>query len=105
MSRALELSAVLADHALAAFDLMGADKSLEAARTVWRWVERHRHTSFRARDCFSALKGSFHRMQKIQPAFEVLCERNYLTEATQQAKRGRPSRVFTVHPSLTKDWV
>ena len=105
MNRALKLSFVLANHALAAFDLMGTDKSLEAARTVWRWVERHRHTSFRARDCFSALKGSFQRMTNIQPAFEVLCERNHLIEATQPATRGRPSKVFTVHPSLTKDWV
>ena len=54
MDRALELASIFSSHALIAFDMMGADKALEQARKIWRWIERGRQESFSKRDCFNA---------------------------------------------------
>ena len=104
LDRALNLAAFLSRHALAAFDLMGADCDLEAARKVWRWIERHHMTTFSARDCFEALKGTFKRMSEINPAFDVLMERNHIFELQEPKDVGRPSRRFIVNPAITETW-
>ncbi|MBS0601094.1 MAG: DUF3987 domain-containing protein, partial [Proteobacteria bacterium] len=103
MSAALELAATLAAHALAAFALMGADPGLSAARRVWRWIERTRHTTFRARDGWKALQGSFPARADIEPAFVMLAERGYirLTEAEARGA-GRPSPTYQVRPDLLR---
>ena len=106
MRHALDLAAVLSAHALAAFDLMGADGTLEGARRIWRWIERERAESFSARDCLQALKGSFTRMRELDPGLEVLIERFYLFDEPrpEMPGPGRPSRRFRVSPVITRDW-
>ena len=59
INNALKLSAILAEHVLLVFGYSGADKSLEAAKTVWAWIERNRLEQFSARYCFQALKGTY----------------------------------------------
>jgi hypothetical protein len=107
IKRALDIAAVLSEHALAAFGLMGADPAIEGAKKVWRWVESTRFESFTARDCFQALKGSFRRMNELQPALDVLVERAYIAQAPNKERKGggrSPSPTYHVNPSLTEDW-
>jgi hypothetical protein len=105
MKQALGVLAVLSQHALAVFDLIGADPALDGARKVWRWIEQGRRSTFSARDCFQYLKGSFHRMAELEPAFSVLCERGYLSERDDlRTGAGRRSRPFVVNPTLTAGW-
>jgi uncharacterized protein DUF3987 len=104
MWRALEFATVLSVHALAAFDLMGADLSLKSARKVWAWIKRQRRTTFRARDCFNALRGTFPRTSDLEPAIEVLLERAHIAEKERDARVGRPTRVFEVNPALSESW-
>ena len=103
MRQALGLAAVFARHALKVFDLMGADKSLEGARKVWRWIERGRFQSFKKNDIYNALKGSFPRVADIEPCLDVLEERNYIY-CYKEKKVGRPTITYTVHPDFTKEW-
>ena len=104
INNALKLSAILAEHALLVFGYMGTDKSLEAARKVWSWIERNRQVQFTARDCFQALKGTYKRMDDLNPAISVLIERYYIFEPNKEKKPGRPSRIFTVHPKICEGW-
>jgi putative DNA primase/helicase len=106
MQQALTLLAILSAHALAVFDLMGADPALDGARRVWRWIDQGRRSMFTARECFQDLRGTFHRMANLDQAFAVLCERGYLMQGDLLRNGpGRPSRPYTVHPTLTKGWV
>jgi len=105
MNNALQFAAILAEHALLVFGYMGADKSLEAAKKVWSWVERNRQEQFTARDCFQALKGTYKRMDDLNPAISVLIERYYIREQDKEGKPGRPSRIFTVHPKISEGWI
>jgi hypothetical protein len=104
MQQALGVLAVLSQHALAVFDLIGADPALDGARKVWRWIDQERRRQFSGHDCFERLRGTFKRMANLEPAFAVLCERGYLMEPRQEKKVGRPSRQFIVNPILTEGW-
>ena len=104
LDRTLNLAAYLSRHALAVFDLMGADNDLNSARKVWQWIERNRKESFSARDCFDALKGTFKRMSDINPAFDVLIERYHINESPHTQSVGRPSRMFNVNPIIMESW-
>lgn len=106
MNEALEFAGVLADHALAVFDLMGADPALRAARKLWSWVQRERKPQFTFRDAHQALRGSFPRAEDLAPAFEVLMERAYLRElpAEPQSRPGPRSKSYEVNPALAERW-
>jgi hypothetical protein len=105
MTEALDFAAPLADHALAVFDLMGADPALKAARKLWSWVRRERKTKLTFRDAHRALHGSFPRAADLEPAFEVLEERAHLRETTApQSRPGPRSRTYEINPALTGQW-
>jgi hypothetical protein len=105
MQTALELGGVFSSHALKVFSLMGCDKSLDGARKVWRWIERSRITSFTKRDCYNSLKGSFPKVQDIEPVLDALEDRGYIAEVKHpSAVRGRPSVAYHVNPILVEGW-
>lgn len=103
MQQALGLASIFSSHALKVFDFMGADKSLEGARKVWRWIERGRFKSFKKNVIYNALKGSFPRVADIEPCLDVLEERNYVA-SFKEKRIGRPSITYTVNPELCKEW-
>ncbi|MBF0292786.1 MAG: DUF3987 domain-containing protein [Nitrospinae bacterium] len=106
MTRALGLMAPLSEHALAVFNMMGADPAIEGAKRVWRWIEAGRGRSFTARDCFQALKGTFKKMEALTPALAILVERSYIfaVEVETSGPGRKPSPVYQVNPKLTEDW-
>ncbi len=105
MQRALDFAAVAAEHALAAYGLMGADDSVAAARKLWSFIERRCKPSFSFRDAFQALRGSFARSADLEPAFDVLVERSYIAPKEERSGRvGRPTRIYEVNPALTAEW-
>jgi hypothetical protein len=106
MTRALEFACVCEDHALAAYDLMGADVALRGARKLWGWIDRQRKTEFTFRDAFQALRRSadFPKADDLEPAFAVLVERAYIAPKQTAPRPGRPTRLYEVNPALTEDW-
>jgi hypothetical protein len=105
MKSALELAAVLTHHALAAFDIMGADLIVKNARRVWAWIKREQKPSFTFRDCFRALQRTFSRAVDLEPAIAALVERSYIAQRPKEpGATGRPSRVFDVNPAITEHW-
>jgi hypothetical protein len=106
MREVVGLAVVLGQHALAAFDLMGADIALEGARKVLRWIERKQKPLFSGRDCFQDLRGSFKTMNDLTTAIDILVERFYLFRQQAPSNGGRPpSPTFTVNPTVTKRWL
>jgi hypothetical protein len=104
MRAALQLAAVLGKHAVAAFDLMGADQALKGARKVWSWVQRERKPMFTFRDCFNALRGTFPRRTDLERPMEVLVERHHIALLESPPKPGRRSQVYEVNPKFTGRW-
>jgi hypothetical protein len=72
MKNALEIAALLSKHALAVFDLMGADASLKASRKLWSWIIRNRKPQFAFREAHQALRGTFSRVKDLWPRAKIL---------------------------------
>lgn len=97
MKNALDIASIFSNHALIVFDLMGEDKGMDDARKVWKWIQRNNYKTFKKRDCFNALKGTFPRMDKLEEPLKILVERSYVKEE-KISTGGRPSNVCFVNP-------
>jgi hypothetical protein len=98
---AILIAMYLREHALAAFDLMGADPELDKARRIIQWFQGKHLSQFSAREAFQALKGQFQQMRFLTSALDVLVERGYLRciQVEKQVRHGRPSSpVHEVNP-------
>ena len=101
MRQAVELAAVLADHALAAFAEMGADPAIECAKRIWKWIADTRPTRFTARDSHQAVKGSYPKADEVAAGLRVLEDRAYIRPVEGQGRPGpgrKPSPVFEINP-------
>lgn len=99
MGAALRMAEALSAHALAVFDLMGADPALDGARVVLRWIEREGKQEFTFRDCHYAHKNRYKRTADLEPAIEVLIERHFIRARVAKVAH-RPSRIFEVNPGI-----
>ena len=93
------------DHALVAFDCMGAGPNDILARRALEWIRRHHLQNFRLADCYDALRRGMDASQKskdLLPAMEILAERNFIRDLPEPDSRGpgrRPSPAYEVNPA------
>ena len=99
MSAALRMAEALSAHALAVFDLMGADPALDGARVVLRWIEREAKPEFTFRDCHYAHKTRYKRTAELEPIIDVLIERHFIRPRVAKVAH-RPSRKLEVNPAI-----
>jgi hypothetical protein len=88
-------------HALAVFDQMGADPTLDDARVVLNWVARTGRRAFTRRDAFTGLsRARFRKVADLDPALQLLHDHGFLRlGASSVPTGGRPaSPVWEVHP-------
>jgi replicative DNA helicase len=88
-------------HALAVFDQMGADPTLDDARVVLNWVARTGRRAFTRRDAFTGLsRARFRKVADLDPAVQLLHDHGFLRlGASSVPTGGRPaSPVWEVHP-------
>jgi hypothetical protein len=103
MRAAIRLGFCLSQHALAVFDLMGADNVLDGARIILKWILRNRFSRFTFRDCHHDNKSKFPKAKDLEPSIEILEERHYIREREKEKTPHRPSRIFDVNPNLHKE--
>ena len=105
VKKAAELMISFIEHSKVAFDLMGADETLQSARAVWRWIKRNQQEQFIQRDCFNALRSPFPKMDLLKSALEILEERNYvqILEAEKRGVGRPPSPLVLVNPDALKE--
>jgi hypothetical protein len=99
MEQALDITVVSCSHALAVFNLLGADPAIDSAGRVLKWIKRHRHQTFTKRQAFEALKGTFNRAAMLDEPLKVLTERNYIRAIVPERGPGRPPEPFEVNPA------
>ncbi|MEU4164880.1 DUF3987 domain-containing protein [Actinoplanes sp. NPDC026670] len=102
--RAATIGAYFAEHALTAFDDMGADPLVDDARHVLAWIERSQTERFTKRDLFTALsRGRFRKAADLDPVLNLLVAHGYLRQAPAPERRGAgraPSPGWLVHPEV-----
>jgi replicative DNA helicase len=108
LAGAIRLAGYLTDHALAVFDLMGADPRVDDARWLLDWIGRTGRQQFTRRDAHQAARGRFRKTTDLDPPLALLEEHGYLRRADTEPSRdphgrGRPASprflVNPLHPS------
>jgi hypothetical protein len=99
MSAAIRMAEALSSHALAVFDLMGADPAIDGARVVLRWIKREGKSGFTFRDCHHAHQSRFKMTADLEPSINVLIERHFIRQKVAKVAH-RPSRIFEVNPAV-----
>lgn len=93
----------LIDHALAAYAVMGADLSTEAALQVLRWIETNGKEAFSKRDAHNGLRSKFPKAQKLDAPLDLLVDHGYIREVSPPHRSGSgrpPSPMFEVNPRI-----
>ncbi len=86
-------------HALAVFDLMGADPMIEHARAALEWIVRR--DTFTRRDLFTAIRrGRFRKVTELDPVLDLLSAHGFIRPGPAPPPTGgRPaSPPYEVHP-------
>ncbi len=104
MSAAIELGEYYTAHALAVFDVMGADPVLSRARSVLEALRDNGWEDVSRRDVFTVLSRSeVPTVADLEPALALLEDHGYLRsyQPERTGKRGRPPAPrLQAHPSL-----
>lgn len=101
MEQALTMMAILAEHAIMAFEIMAVDPDIEKAKKVLSWIQRNGSETFTMRTCHRDLEGSFKRVEDLKPGLDVLIERGFIRQnAAKERRAGRPSVTFDVNPHV-----
>ena len=98
---AIRIADYLVAHAKVAFDLMGADPELDAARRILAWLRQSEPQEFTKRDAFIALRGTFKKAELLDPPLALLLEHGYvrMLDSATPARPGRPaSPRYLVNP-------
>jgi len=99
VSRAVQLGDLLAEHALAVFDMMsGGD--LDEARKVWASILGGIQSELTFSQIWHPLRGTFKSTAAMEAALEILLDHNLILPAdkTEKKRRGRTGRRFVVNP-------
>jgi len=99
MEAAVKLGEFFGAHAEAAYQLMGADGSMDDAKYLLKRIKRIGKGEITKRDLFAKCQSRLKRMEKMEPAVQILTERGYIRE-TEQKTGGRNSRVIAVNPII-----
>lgn len=104
MGAAIELGEYYTAHALAVFDLMGADPVLGRARSVLDALRGNAWEDVSRRDVFTVLsRAEVPTVTDLEPALALLEDHGYLRtyQPERTGKRGRPpAPCLQVHPAL-----
>lgn len=106
MQAALAVGDYYTAHALAVFDLMGADPTMEAARYLLHWIERTRPKRFTRREAHMGISRSrFPKVGDLDAPLDLLEQHGYIRRLAEPERTGpgrRPSPAWEVHPLVTE---
>jgi hypothetical protein len=107
MRNALRLADYFTAHALAAFDHMGVDPVLAAARELFAWIERTKPVRFTKREMFSGVSRSrFPKVGDLDAPLDLIEQHGYIRREAEPERTGpgrRPSPAYQVHPDLAAE--
>jgi len=100
VSSALEIAALLIDHALLAFGLMGVEAGEEREKQLLEWIEIKGQARFNKRDCLRELHSRFRNSGELEQALGSLESRRFIRGPIKEETGGRPSVFYEVNPAL-----
>ncbi len=100
MANALEIAALLTQHAIAAYSLIGADQSLQDAKELFGWIATQNRMSFTQAEITYAMRNrKLGKKERLTYALGILTDRNILQARIDHSTR-KPTTHFLVNPNL-----
>jgi len=98
LNAAILLGNYFAEHAKAAFALMGGDLAVADAKHVLAWLTGNNLLGFTRSEVWRALRGYFKEVKPLKAALTLLEEHAYIQHISQQRDGpGRPSNLYLVN--------
>ena len=98
IEQALDLATLLIDHALAVFNLMDRDPTIDDGLKILGWIRREGRPTFTVRECFCAHQSRFKKVESMYAALHLLEEHAYIRQGPKEKVPYRPSEVWEVNP-------
>lgn len=98
MHKALELAALLTKHAIAVYDMMGADLNMTTAKLIFDWIIKNHKKYFTQTDLTRALRNI--KKEMLQSSISILVDRNIIAEPQTISGTTKPKRIYQVNPKL-----
>lgn len=106
MAAAVAIGGYLIQHALIAFDAMGADEHRADAQAILDWTQRDGLHHFGRRAAQRALHRRFPRVADIEPALQLLVEHGFIRPLDRAPHPGSPAMIYAIyrsHPPVSGD--
>ena len=97
MAGATSIAEFLSAHAVAAYQVMGANEDYENARYLWGRIQRSGQNEMSKRDLFRLCKGKFKRVEDMDSALQTLITMGYVREM-ELSTGGRPTKKLIFNP-------
>lgn len=99
MRRAVTLCTRMIPHAVAVFDMVGADPGMEDAKVLWRWIERQGKADFSRSDIHRAFHNRFAKVDRLIAALDLLKGRALIAGPHKiKGTGGRPTLIYRINP-------
>ncbi|HVV68193.1 MAG TPA: YfjI family protein [Gammaproteobacteria bacterium] len=100
MNNALEIAALLTEHAVAAFSLMGVDQDMEDAKAIFHWLRERTNPNFTQSEITLAMRGrKLGKAERLLKGLRVLQQRNIISQAIKLPTR-KPTTLYYINPQL-----
>lgn len=94
---AIQITEALGVHAMAAYQVMGADEENEEARYLWKRIESTGQDEMTKNQLIQLTRGKFRKADEMEPALQSLVEMGYIKRELRKTG-GRPSEIIIVNP-------
>ena len=94
---AVKIAEFLGVHAMAAYQMMGADETQEDARYLWRRIESTGKDQLTKKEVIHLTHGKFQKAEDMEPALQALIDMGYIRREIQKTA-GRPKEIIILNP-------
>jgi len=101
IKNALEITTLLTEHAIAAFNLMGIDQVTEDAKVITQWIRTRNEKSFTQSEVVLAMRGKkLGKPERLQKALHILHDRNIISTPVKIPTR-KPTTIYYINPMIS----
>lgn len=101
MQKAIELARLLMEHAVAAFNMMGADIETNDAKELFEWLKTKKTDRLTKSDIINALRNrKMGKKDRLGKALGVLTDRNILSVPHADKTTHKPTDVYFINPDI-----
>ena len=101
MEKATNLARLLMEHAVAAYNMMGADSETNDAKELLEWMKTKRVERFTESDIINAVRNrQMGKKDRLAKALAILTDRNILSIPHMDNSTRKPTEVYFVNPDI-----